>query len=167
MESHSSEEPYKPIHLWQYVGQFAVLLVLHSANQPSVAVSTQDFNPGTYGNDFYIMLNDMFVVTARPFEGFQRGQISLSDPQRTWAQISLQDTVNVRLYDPFSEGGDRYLGSIDAEVGFAGRKTTADPLDQDELAKIFISVSFKLLNIVLLLTETRITQIKSSARISV
>ena len=90
------------------------------------------------------MLNDMFVLTARPFEGFQRGNISLSDPQRTWASISLQDTVYVRLYDPFAEGGDRYLGSVDAEVGFAGRKTTAEPLDQDELAKVFIQVCFNL-----------------------
>ena len=66
--------------------------------------------------------------------------MSLSDPQRTWAQISLQDVVNVRIYDPFSEGADRYLGSIDAEVGFAGRKTTAEPFDQDELASMFIRV---------------------------
>ena len=106
----------------------------------SVAVSPQDFNPGTYRNDFYLILNDMFVLTARPFEGFQRGQISLSDPQRTWASISLQDIVQARIYDPFSEGGDRYLGSIDSEVSFAGKKSTAEPFDQDELAKIFIQV---------------------------
>lgn len=86
------------------------------------------------------MLNDMFVLTARPYEGFQRGQISLSDPQRTWASISLTDTVQVRLYDPFSEGGDRYLGSVEAEVSFAGRKNTKEPLDQDELSSIFIKV---------------------------
>ena len=105
-----------------------------------VAVSPQDFNPSQFGNDFYLMLNDMFVLTARPFEGFMRGQISLSDPQRTWMQISLQDTVHVRIYDPFYEGGDRYLGNVDLEVGFAGRKSTTEQLDQDELAKVFIQV---------------------------
>lgn len=86
------------------------------------------------------MVNDLYVLSARPYDGFPQGQMSLSDPQRSWAQISLQDVVNVRIYDPFSEGGDRYLGSIDAEVGFAGRKTTAEPLDQDELATIFTKV---------------------------
>ncbi|MCJ1390373.1 transport between ER and Golgi ATPase protein [Xylographa bjoerkii] len=103
-----------------------------------VAVSPFDFPPTRGGGDFYIMLNDLYVLTARQFDGFPQGQLSLSDPQRTWASISLQDVVNVRLYDPFQEGGHRYLGSIDAEVGFAGRKTTEAPFDQDELASIFI-----------------------------
>lgn len=86
------------------------------------------------------MINDLFVLSARPVDGFAQGQISLSDPQRTWASISLMDTVNVRMYDPFQEGGHRYLGSVDAEIGFAGRKTTEAPFDQDELAKHFTRV---------------------------
>lgn len=89
------------------------------------------------------MLNDQYVLTARQFDGFPAGQLSLSDPQRTWASISLTDTVNVRLYDPFQEGGHRYLGSIDAEVGFAGRKSTEAPFDQDELASMFTKVCQK------------------------
>ena len=80
----------------------------------------------------------MFVLSARQCEGFPQGHLSLSDPQRTWASISLQDIVNVRLYDPFSEGGSRYLVSVNLEVGFAGRKATSEQLDQDELASIFI-----------------------------
>jgi len=84
------------------------------------------------------------VLTARQVDGFPQGQVSLSDPQRTWASISLQDVVNVRLYDPFEEGGGhRYLASLDAEVGFAGnRKTTEAPFDQDELAALFTKVYF-------------------------
>ena len=50
------------------------------------------------------------------------------------------DTVQVQLYDPFQEGGHRYLGSLDAEVSFAGRKTTETPFDQDELAQHFTKV---------------------------
>ncbi|MCJ1477379.1 transport between ER and Golgi ATPase protein [Lambiella insularis] len=102
-----------------------------------VAVSPLDFPRSRGGEDFYIMLNDLYVLTAKQFDGFPAGQLSLSDPQRTWASISLTDTVNVRLYDPFQEGGHRYLGSIDAEVGFAGRKSTEAPFDQDELASMF------------------------------
>lgn len=105
-----------------------------------VAVSPFDFPPSRDGVDFYIIINDMFVLSARPMDGFPAGQLSLSDPQRTWASISLMDTVNVRLYDPFQEGGHRYLGSMDAEISFAGKKSTEVPLDQDELAQSFIKV---------------------------
>jgi hypothetical protein len=50
------------------------------------------------------------------------------------------DTVKVRIYDPFQEGGHRYLGSLDAEISFAGRKTTETPFDQDDLAQHFTKV---------------------------
>ena len=52
------------------------------------------------------------------------------------------DTVQVQLYDPFQEGGHRYLGSLDAELSFAGRKTTEAPFDQDELAQHFTRVLY-------------------------
>ena len=77
------------------------------------------------------------MLSANTIDGFPQGQISLSDPQRTWASISLMDTVLVKLYDPFQEGGHRYLGSLDAEIGFAGKKTTEVPYDQDDLAAHF------------------------------
>lgn len=86
------------------------------------------------------MLNDSYVLTAKHFDGFPQGQISLSDPQRTWASISLMDVVSVKIYDPFQEGGHRYLGSLDAEISFAGRKTTEAPFDQDVLAQHFTKV---------------------------
>ena len=54
-------------------------------------------------------------------------------------QIALTDVVEVQLYDPFSaQGESSYLGSMDIEVGFAGRRTTEEPYDQDELANAFI-----------------------------
>lgn len=100
-------------------------------------MSPFDFPSVRDGQDFYVMLNDLYVLSARTFDGFPQGQLSLSDPQRTWASISLMDTVDVKLYDPFQEGGHRYLGSLDAEISFAGRKTTEAPFDQDELALHF------------------------------
>ena len=105
-----------------------------------VALSPYDF-PTTHGaSEFYVILNGSYVCSARQLDGFPQGQISLSDIQRSWASISLQDTVHVKLYDPFQEGGPRYLGSLDAEVGFAGRKETEEPFDQDELQQIFTKV---------------------------
>ncbi|KAI9737535.1 MAG: transport between ER and Golgi ATPase protein [Cirrosporium novae-zelandiae] len=103
-----------------------------------VAVSPQEIPPNPDGSDLYLLVNDTYVFTARPYDGFVPGQISMSDPQRSWAQVALTDTVKVEIYDPFSAGGQSYLSNMDIEVGFAGRRTTEAPYDQDELAKYFI-----------------------------
>lgn len=103
-----------------------------------VAVSPFDFPHPQDGSDLYLMINGNFVFTARPWDGFPQGHISLSDPQRTWASVSLMDTVTAHLYSPFSDGGRNYLGGMDLEVGFAGKKNTETPYDQDELASHFV-----------------------------
>lgn len=87
------------------------------------------------------------MFTARPLDGFPQGEIGLSEPQRTWASISITDVVAVTLYEPFQEGENRFLRSLDADIGFAGSRNNTDkPLDQDELAqhftRVFKSVSF-------------------------
>ena len=64
----------------------------------------------------------------------------MSDPQRTWAQVALTDMVKVQIYDPFSQGGQAYLGATDIEIGFAGKKRVETPYDQDELASVVIKV---------------------------
>lgn len=65
----------------------------------------------------------------------------MSDPQRTWANIGLRDAIKVQLYDPFSQGGQAYLGSADVEVSFASAKKRVEtPYDQDELANAVIKV---------------------------
>lgn len=80
-----------------------------------------------------------YVVTARPTPGFPQGCISLTDPQRSWAGITMRDTFTGQVYDPFSTGGKAYLGSLDVEIGFASpNKKTQTPYDEDELSKIFI-----------------------------
>jgi vesicle-fusing ATPase len=107
-----------------------------------VGVSPQDFAPSQDGSDIYLLVNEQFVFTARPHPRLERGQIGLSDPQRTWASISLQDIVHATIYDPFAEqGGQSYLGALDVEVGFAGKKSTDAPYDQDELSNHFVRVS--------------------------
>ncbi|MCJ1455622.1 transport between ER and Golgi ATPase protein [Mycoblastus sanguinarius] len=105
-----------------------------------VIVSPFDFPPVRGSPEFYVILNDLYVCTAKQLDGFSQGQIGLSDIQRSWAFISLTDTVYVKLYDPFQEGGHRYLGSLDADVGFAGKKETEEPFDQDELQQLFTKI---------------------------
>lgn len=53
--------------------------------------------------------------------------------------------MGVTLYDPFQEGGNRFLGSLDVDIGFAGSRNNTDrPLDQDELAQHFTKVPLPL-----------------------
>lgn len=102
-----------------------------------VAVSPFDFPPSQGSPNFYVILNNLYVCTARTEDSFAQGQIGLSEPQRSWTQISLQDIVHLKRYDPFQEGGPRYLGSLDVEIGFATSRETEDPFDQDELQQYF------------------------------
>ncbi|KAJ5601679.1 hypothetical protein N7510_011213, partial [Penicillium lagena] len=101
-----------------------------------VAVSPQDIPPTRDRSDILVLINDFFVLSARPLDGFPSGRIGMSDPQRTWANIGLRDMVKVQLYDPFSQGGQAYLGSADIEVSFASvKKRPQEPYDQDVLGR--------------------------------
>ncbi|KAJ5494084.1 ATPase AAA-type core [Penicillium fimorum] len=120
---------------------------LHPSKSPNenytfgnlVAVSPQDIPPSRDGTDVLLLINDLFVFSARPLDGFPAGYMSMSDPQRTWANIGLRDAIKVQLYDPFSQGGQAYLGSADIEVSFASTKKRVEtPYDQDELAQAVI-----------------------------
>ena len=116
------------------------IYLTHYSDRNSVAVSPQDFPPTQDGSDIYLLVNGNFVLSARPNADVRPGEIGLTDAQRTWAAITLgpQDMVQVQRYDAFSQGGGQsYLGSAEVEVGFAARKTTEAPYDQDELAMQF------------------------------
>ncbi|OPB43127.1 ATPase Sec18, required for ER to Golgi transport etc [Trichoderma guizhouense] len=108
------------------------------------AVSPEDFPPKLDKTDYYILLRagqppGEFVVTARPIQGYPRGCISLSDPQRTWCRVALRDTFTGEVFDPFASGSKAYLGSLDVEVGFASPTKRIDgPYDEDHLSKLFI-----------------------------
>ncbi|RSL68263.1 hypothetical protein CEP53_002627 [Fusarium sp. AF-6] len=108
------------------------------------AVSPDDFPPRHDGSDLYVLLRGgqpagEYVVSAKPVPGFPSGCISLSDPQRSWAGITMRDQFTGEIYDPFGSGGKAYLGSLDLEIGFASpNKKTEVPYDEDELSKIFI-----------------------------
>lgn len=99
-----------------------------------------DFSPSSDGSDLLLLVNDLYVFSARPLDSFPQGRISMSDPQRTWAGVALTDSVKAQIYDPFSQGGQAYLASTNIEVGFAGKKRTESPYDQDELAAVVIKV---------------------------
>ena len=100
------------------------------------AVSTQDFPPPRGGGDILLLLNDLYVVTARPTDQMPVGRIGLSEPQRGWLQVAMTDVIRAVPYSPFEQGDQAYLGSMDVEIGFASKKNvTENKYDQDELAK--------------------------------
>lgn len=106
-----------------------------------VPVSPFDFPPNHFNPDgFYISVNG-FILTARVDDGFPQGFLGLSDFQRSWAGIALSDTLTVTLYDISQEGAqNHFLGSLDIEIGFAGRRETEQPFDQDELQAAFTNI---------------------------
>lgn len=107
-----------------------------------VAVSSAEFPPSRDGKDLLLLLQGLYVVSARPHDAFQPGLIGLSEPQRVWMELAMTDTVKAELYDPFQQGDQAYLGSMDVEVGFASiKKRVETPYDQDELAKVVTQVS--------------------------
>jgi vesicle-fusing ATPase len=103
------------------------------------AVSPQDFPQNRDGSDSYILLNGQYVLSARAIDSCPRGEIGLTDAQRTWAGITLgpQDIVTVQEYQAVIPGAKSYLGALEVEVGFASRKITDVPYDQEELANQF------------------------------
>lgn len=109
------------------------------ANMYRCAVSPMDFPPSRDGTDLYLLINGQFVVAARPTHNFPPGCISLNDKQRSWCNVGMMDALTTELYDPFSQGPQAYLHSLDVEIGFASLKKITDvPYDQDVLADAFV-----------------------------
>lgn len=101
-----------------------------------VAVSTQDLPQSRDGTDIFLLINQKYVVSARPLDNFPRGMVGLSEPQRSWMGVALTDQLTAEPFDAFSRGNSAYIGSMDIEIGFASTRKIVDaPYDQDDLAK--------------------------------
>lgn len=118
-----------------------------------VALSTRDLPPSRDGTDILLLVNQTYVVSARPLDNFPPGTIGLSEPQRSWMGVALTDQIQAEVYDPFKDGNQAYIGSADIEIGFAStRKVVEAPYDQDELAKEVTRVSRLPYEMILILT---------------
>lgn len=104
------------------------------------AVSTADFPSARDGA--FLLINGMYVLSARSYDRLERGLIGLSEPQRSWMGLAMTDQPSVEVYNEAGHG----LASADIEVGFASQKKTIEtPYDQDELMKAVTTVSFPIL----------------------
>lgn len=106
-----------------------------------MAVSSLDFPLTSFGPEFYLLVNDLYVFSARPLDGFPQGYIGFAERQRMWARIAVTDSVRAQIYNPFNQERKAYLGSTDIEIGFAGKSKTEEQYDQNELGNSVREVS--------------------------
>jgi len=78
-----------------------------------------------------------YIFTNGNHPSIPRGKIAFSMPQRKWAQISLDQEVEVTSFsfDPNSQ----YVGVMTLEIDFHVKKSaTVSPFDSDHMARIFL-----------------------------
>lgn len=97
-----------------------------------VLVSAEDM-PVRDGTDVFMLIKRDFVFSVRPSPAMKRGEIAFNEIQRSWARIVPGDIVEAEIYDPFRQGKQCYLGSMDCEIDFAKGKSS-DVYDADEIA---------------------------------
>ncbi|KFM67260.1 Vesicle-fusing ATPase 1, partial [Stegodyphus mimosarum] len=81
--------------------------------------------------------NHKYVFTLKSYPGFPSGQMGFSLPMRKWAELSLNQTLEVRPYtfDP----NIQYIAKMTIEVDFLEKKTTTEPYDTDRMATEFLA----------------------------
>ncbi|GBM26023.1 Vesicle-fusing ATPase 1 [Araneus ventricosus] len=80
--------------------------------------------------------NRKYVFTLKGCSGFPSGQIGFSLPMRKWAELSLNQTLEVRPYT--FNPNIQYIAKIVLDVDFLDKKTTLEPYDTEKMAKEFV-----------------------------
>lgn len=80
--------------------------------------------------------NHKYVFTLRAYPGVPSGHMGFSLPMRKWADLSLNQTLEVRPY--MFNPNVQYVSKITLEVDFLERKTTLEPYDTDKMATEFL-----------------------------
>lgn len=62
----------------------------------------------------YVIVDGQFYFNIKPAEGVAQGEIGTSVFHRKYASLSLNQEVQLKIYDPSSE--NLYLASINAQV---------------------------------------------------
>ena len=77
-----------------------------------IIVSPRDFGPECR----YLLLENDYVFTMKVFDAFPPGELGTSVFHRRWANLSLNQEVRIRPYDPYSGGMNVYLGNLTLQV---------------------------------------------------
>lgn len=98
-----------------------------------VIVSPRDFDPKIQ----FILLDDTFAFTIRPFEGIAPGELGTSLFHRRFASLSLNQEVKVRQFDPYEDGPHAFIGSVQFQLSYLRRGfDSAETFDAAELSKV-------------------------------
>lgn len=118
-----------------------VFTVQRAPNEDYALANVLGCHPDEFESNAYVIVDDLYVFTAGSLgPSVGRGTIGASGSHREWAQWSLGQQVTVKHFDPFGNGQQAYLGSLDLEIGFFSRnKITNDQLDGEELGTWFVS----------------------------
>ena len=97
--------------------------------------SPHDFDPATR----YVLVNSQYVFSIRPEPGFPNGSVGTSLFHRRWAQLSLNQDISVRPYDPAQESPNAFLlATVDLEVTFL-RKGSVDVREQFDTEEMSVA----------------------------
>ncbi|KAH6684864.1 vesicular-fusion protein SEC18 [Plectosphaerella plurivora] len=118
-------------------------LAAHLIYANRCGVSTLDFPRPADRSDTYIRIRGgqttEGVMVAESHDSIPQGCISLSDPQRSWLSISMQDQLAAEVYDPFAQGPQAYIQSIDIDIDHASaKKRMAGELKETDLVDFFL-----------------------------
>ncbi|XP_023235064.1 vesicle-fusing ATPase-like [Centruroides sculpturatus] len=81
--------------------------------------------------------NHKYVFTLRTFDQMPIGTIGFSLPMRKWAELSINQTIEVRQYT--FNPNNQYVAKIVLEVDFLEKKnSTQEPYDTDKMAVDFV-----------------------------
>ncbi|KAJ1973882.1 transport between ER and Golgi ATPase protein [Dimargaris xerosporica] len=100
-----------------------------------LVVNAGDFSADTR----HVIINDAYVFTVYPTNGFVSGAVGTTKMHRTWARLSLNQEIHV---EPFAFGpsgsAPRFIGAMDVEVRFLQRTmASAEEYDTEEMSQLF------------------------------
>ncbi|KAI8608904.1 P-loop containing nucleoside triphosphate hydrolase protein [Chytriomyces sp. MP71] len=97
-------------------------------------VSSRDFNPQVK----YIVVERQFVFTIRPINELPSGQIGVSNVQRQWAMLSLNQDVHVAVFDPFQDP-NCFLSRIDIQISYVRKGVASEEtFDGGDMSKALL-----------------------------
>lgn len=109
------------------------------------AVNAQDWGLGGDGETAFLKVSSdsrrEYVITVRPFELVEPGQIWFGDAHRKTLDLALTDRVAAETFNPIELGPKGYLGSMDVNIMFASanaNKAPKYPFKHEDLQKAFI-----------------------------
>jgi len=91
-------------------------------------------------------INVFHFTQTRRSDQVPQGTLACSGLMRQWASLSLNDEVDVVVFDPSSEGSQYFLQKMTLEIDMITKgKRATDPFDSQEMTAVFAKVLTRVL----------------------